>query len=136
MQPMEDAISDFRSTHQSKLDELSKQIDRILESQESLTGLKHADQTENQSVVAHNRILESLRFPEANIRRETIAQPHSNTYEWIFQQRGEACYGSHTFVSWLMSSDEASGIYWIRGKAGGLRLDLSRSDYLPNLESL
>lgn len=122
MESMNDAILDFRSTHQSKLDELSRQIERILEHQESRISWERAAPTEDvQAAAAHHRILESLRFPEANVRKESIAEAHSNTYEWIFQL-GPATDGAHNFASWLMhiNDDEASRIYWIRGKAGEL----------------
>lgn len=72
-----------------------------------------------------NALLQSLVFPEMNLRQEQIAEPYRNTYEWIFSQSEKGVLlnneqqDSHpwfSFVNWLRASD--SNLYWIYGRAG------------------
>ncbi|KAM0794722.1 hypothetical protein BDR22DRAFT_789812, partial [Usnea florida] len=48
-------------------------------------------------------------------RQESIAEAHSQTFQWIFDASGEKVRPWSNFVEWLESGH---GIYWINGKAG------------------
>lgn len=61
------------------------------------------------------RLLDSLWFAEILSREETIAEVHSETFQWIFDRSGQAVRPWDNFIAWLKSGE---GIYWISGKAG------------------
>lgn len=61
------------------------------------------------------KFLEALYFPEIYVRQESIAEAHSQTFQWIFDASGEKVRPWSNFVRWLESGH---GIYWINGKAG------------------
>ena len=61
------------------------------------------------------KFLEALYFPEIYVRQESIAEAHSQTFQWIFDASGEKVRPWSNFVDWLESGQ---GIYWINGKAG------------------
>ncbi|KAK5941216.1 hypothetical protein PMZ80_006493 [Knufia obscura] len=61
----------------------------------------------------HQRLLESLRFSKMNARLNSIAESHSETFQWIFEESTENKWDS--FTDWLQSGQE---IYLIEGKAG------------------
>ena len=61
------------------------------------------------------KFLEALYFPEIYVRQESIAEAHSQTFQWIFDASGEEVRPWSNFVGWLESGH---GIYWINGKAG------------------
>ena len=61
------------------------------------------------------KFLEALYFPEMYVRQESIAEAHSQTFQWIFDASGEKVRPWSNFVGWLESGH---GIYWINGKAG------------------
>lgn len=54
-------------------------------------------------------IIDSLRFPEMRLRRDTIPRAYKDTFGWIFKD------SSSTFRAWLGSSED---IFWVSGKAG------------------
>ena len=62
---------------------------------------------------AQRRFLASLKFDQANLRRNDITDAHKETFKWIFADSTEKPYDS--FATWLQAED---GIYWISGKAG------------------
>lgn len=65
--------------------------------------------------VSHQRLLDSLYFPEILSRQEGIAQAHKQTFEWIFDKAGNQDRPWYHFVDWL---EKGHGTYWISGKAG------------------
>lgn len=61
------------------------------------------------------QLLKSLWFAEIFSREETIAEAHSETFQWIFDRSGQAVQSWDNFVAWL---ENGEGTYWISGKAG------------------
>ena len=61
------------------------------------------------------QLLDSLWFAEILSREETIAEAHSETFQWIFDKSGQAVRTWDNFSAWL---ENGEGIYWINGKAG------------------
>lgn len=53
-------------------------------------------------------IVQSLRFPGMQLRKDAIAATYQTTFEWIFSSQ-------HRFVDWLKHD---GGIFWVSGKAG------------------
>ena len=95
-----------------------------------LSALIHAENTstkelvsqgfEDQAKMIHNTerckaFLESLYFPEILSRQEEIADAHTQTFEWIFDESGGQVLPWNNFVEWLKQGES---IYWINGKAG------------------
>ena len=61
------------------------------------------------------QLLDSLWFAEILSREETIAEAHSESFQWIFDKSGQAVRPWDNFSAWL---ENGEGIYWINGKAG------------------
>lgn len=61
------------------------------------------------------QLLDSLWFAEILSREETIAEAHSETFQWIFDKSGRAVRPWDNFSAWL---ENGEGIYWVNGKAG------------------
>jgi len=61
------------------------------------------------------RILESLYFPEFNVRQEDIKEAHKETFEWIYDKTGANLRPWSIFTQWL---EQGRATYWICGKAG------------------
>ena len=80
-------------------------------------------ESENQEQRVIDRLLDSIRFCEMNLRSNQIADSHHGTYEWVFNES----YGdqfkmsqspvraAHSFLKWL-SNDQP--LFWILGKPG------------------
>jgi hypothetical protein len=68
-------------------------------------------------------LLESLRFDTRTTRRETIADAHQRTFEWIFKDPESHQKPWSNFYQWLESG---TGIYWIHGKPGSGKSALMR----------
>ncbi len=62
---------------------------------------------------ACERLLETLKCENMNLRLNEIQERHNETFEWIFSEDPEAPYTS--LPHWLEADQ---GIYWISGKAG------------------
>ncbi|KAI4186918.1 MAG: hypothetical protein LQ348_004157, partial [Seirophora lacunosa] len=77
---------------------------------------KHAQATEDR--LAHQRLLESLFFPDLEARQERIPGAYKNTCRWVFdfsvtgQSRTQRW---SNFRKWL---ETGNGVYWISGKPG------------------
>lgn len=61
------------------------------------------------------RILNSLYFPEINVRQEDIKEAHKKTFEWIYDKTGADLRPWSIFTQWL---EQGRATYWICGKAG------------------
>lgn len=74
------------------------------------------------------RLLQSLKYPGFNERRNEVREAHTNTFQWVFAGDGEESTGSDSesdpemnmakwdsFSNWLKSTDT---VYWISGKPG------------------
>lgn len=61
------------------------------------------------------QLLDSLWYAEILSREETIAEAHSETFQWIFDKSGLAVRPWDNFSAWL---ENGEGIYWVNGKAG------------------
>lgn len=61
------------------------------------------------------QLVDSLWFAEILSREETIAEAHSETFQWIFDKSGRAVRPWDNFSAWL---ENGEGIYWVNGKAG------------------
>ncbi|KAK5045301.1 hypothetical protein LTR84_009407 [Exophiala bonariae] len=85
--------------------------------------LKHSQWTRHREIENEQRLgfISSLRFPEMNARRNQIVDPHSQTFEWIFNESIEGPWDS--FRQFLQTP---SSIYWINGKAGSGKSSLMR----------
>ncbi|KAJ8063990.1 hypothetical protein OCU04_007835 [Sclerotinia nivalis] len=80
-------------------------------------------QVSRQKRQAELSILETLKFSSMNLRYETIAEAHQQTFEWIFcDPEVERKSWSH-FNEWLRCEN---GIYWIHGKPGSGKSTLMR----------
>lgn len=77
---------------------------------------RHAQATEDR--LAHQRLLESLFFPDLEARQERIPGAYKNTCRWVFdfsvtgQSRTQRW---SDFRKWL---ETGNGVYWISGKPG------------------
>ena len=60
-------------------------------------------------------LLESLHFPEINLRQEQIKPAFADTFEFIFDQSEKDRSHWDSFVDWLRSDRD---LYWIQGKLG------------------
>lgn len=80
------------------------------------------DQKHHEVERHRSSLLESIRFPELHLRRNTISEAHQTTFEWLPE-------GSNTqrpwddFVEWLRYGKE---IYLIEGKPGSGKSTLMR----------
>ena len=61
----------------------------------------------------HDQFLRSLWFEEIQTRMNDIADSHSQTLHWIFED--DAIHPWDSFCSWLQGNDR---LYWINGKPG------------------
>jgi hypothetical protein len=68
-----------------------------------------------------SQFVSSLKFPEMNARRNHIVDPHSQTFEWIFDGDSDRLWDS--FKQFL---ETPSSIYWVNGKAGSGKSSLMK----------
>lgn len=64
---------------------------------------------------SYRRFLKNLHFPEINQRQEEIKEAYKKTFQWIFDQTGDAVTPWSNYIDWLANG---SGTYWINGKPG------------------
>jgi hypothetical protein len=69
------------------------------------------------------KVLLGLHFRMINVRMDSVADVHKNTFQWIFKETGEA-RGWDNFIGWLR---DGKGCYWINGKAGSGKSTLMKS---------
>ena len=62
-----------------------------------------------------DKFLQSLHFPEIDLRQETITSAHGKTFEWIFDGRQDLHVSWDSFTDWLQNDEQ---LYWILGKPG------------------
>jgi len=66
----------------------------------------------------HMKLLEWLRFPSIDDRRDAITEAHQDTFQWVLSPASSTRYSrfpGSDFVEWLQ---KGSGVYWIQGKMG------------------
>ena len=101
---------------QKSLDELAE-----LTRQSTLSIRQHMTEELNQHQMMADeknyceKFLDSLYFPEIHSREGTIAEAHKKTFQWIFDETGQAVQPWSNFIRWLETGGET---YWINGKAG------------------
>lgn len=81
---------------------------------------------EHQAADVQQRILDSLRFPQLQERRQQIHEAHKETYYWILQPDPDRNSQWDSFTTWLSSSAESRRVYWIHGKPGSGKSTMMR----------
>jgi hypothetical protein len=87
-----------------------------------LQAIAHESETAN----AQQRILDSLRFPQHQERRQQIDQAQRETYQWILRPTPDSTQHWDSLTAWLASSTESRRIYWINGKPGAGKSTIMR----------
>lgn len=77
----------------------------------------------------NQQILNSLYFVQIEERRSKIPAAHAKTFKWVYDNRMADPPPWTDFQTWLQSSDEQDGLYWITGKAGSGKSTLMRYLY-------
>ncbi|KAF5876348.1 putative small s protein [Botrytis fragariae] len=112
-------MQDLLYNHQSSLTNFEQNFDHLRLSQEK----EHSHTRSvlvDQQASRHRRqaelsILGSLKFSSMNLRHETIAEAHQQTFEWIFCDPKIEHKPWSNFSEWLKTEN---CIYWIYGKPG------------------
>ncbi|KAL8976549.1 MAG: hypothetical protein Q9205_007460, partial [Flavoplaca limonia] len=131
-QQLSQLSSDLKACQLGFAGQLSSEIDRYVtasEAQHEVTrdhvrthitelNLSHIDQLneqrrQQQDQQQHDQFLRSLWFEEIHIRMNDIADSHSQTLHWMFEDDATRPWDS--FCSWLQGNDR---LYWINGKPG------------------
>ena len=97
----------------SKFEELRDLVQNELGEQLNSTIQQYERRQEEKEY--RTQLLDSLWFAEILSREETIAEAHSETFQWIFDKSGQAVRPWDNFSAWL---ENGEGIYWVNGKAG------------------
>ncbi|TGO25742.1 hypothetical protein BPAE_0073g00080 [Botrytis paeoniae] len=116
---LDKALQDLLDSHQSSLNKIEQNFNHLKLSQEK----EHSHTRSvlvDQQASRHRRqaelsILQSLKFSSMSLRRETIAEAHQQTFEWVF------CDPKIEHKPWSNFSEllkTENGIYWIHGKFG------------------
>ncbi|KAK5057776.1 hypothetical protein LTR84_011777 [Exophiala bonariae] len=115
--------SQFLSAHQVALNDLAASLNTIMLQQYDLQSLS----AQRQTLIAQQKIIDSLHFPLMNDRRDHVQIAHQDTCEWIFaKQRGPSPHTWSNFPTWLSSENETASIYWVHGKPGSGKSTLMR----------
>lgn len=113
----------FLTAHQAALSDLAVNLQSIMSKQYDL----QSDSTQRQSLVAQQKIIDSLQFPLMNDRKDHVHMAHNDTCQWIFAKHSDDHPQTWSdFPTWLSSDDESSSIYWIHGKPGSGKSTLMR----------
>lgn len=84
-------------------------------------------ETYRRADIATERILESLRYPEMDARKNAIRENHPETFRWAFERRpglpGVEDTTTTELVAWLQSDAQ---VFWISGKPGSGKSTLMR----------
>ncbi|KAF7884006.1 hypothetical protein EAF00_011318 [Botryotinia globosa] len=120
-------MQDLLDNHQSSLTKFEQNFNHLRLSQKE----EHSHTRSvlvDQQALRHRRqaelsILESLKFSSMNLRHETIAEAHQQTFEWIFCDPKIEHKPWSNFSEWLKTGN---GIYWIHGKPGSGKSTLMR----------
>ncbi|TGO33742.1 hypothetical protein BHYA_0229g00070 [Botrytis hyacinthi] len=112
-------MQELLDNHQSSLTNIEQNFDHLRLSQEKEHSHTRSVLVDQQGS-RHRRqaelsILESLKFSSMNLRHETIAEAHQQTFEWIFCDPEIEHKPWSNFSEWLKTEN---GIYWIQGKPG------------------
>ena len=93
-------------------------FERLLEKIEKLS-IDQQDERSRDRIRIYDDFIASLKFPEITSRQEHIPAAYRDTFEWIFQDPGEAVDESRSewanFAQWLKTGNAT---YWIHGKPG------------------
>ena len=90
--------------------------DEGLATRECITQRLQDLSTTTSSEMTRKALLDSLHFPEINLRQEQIKPAFAKTFEFIFDDSGLALRPWSNFVKWLRS--DVDSVYWVQGKAG------------------
>ncbi|KAL8647838.1 MAG: hypothetical protein Q9226_006265 [Calogaya cf. arnoldii] len=131
-QQLSQLSSDLKACQMGFAGQLSSEIDRYVTASEAqhevtrdhvkthITDLNrsHIEQLSKQrrqqhDQQQHDQFLHSLWFREIHTRINDIADSHSRTLHWIFEDNATRPWDS--FCSWLQANDR---LYWINGKPG------------------
>ncbi|OTA68003.1 hypothetical protein K449DRAFT_317405, partial [Hypoxylon sp. EC38] len=92
-----------------------------------ITQLKVDSDTQTWTRKQRDQLLQSLRFPAMNERKNNLSKSHERTFQWVFYTPEDDCHAKYTqwdnFSDWLKSD---SDIYWISGKPGSGKSTLMR----------
>ncbi|KIW85442.1 hypothetical protein Z517_00832 [Fonsecaea pedrosoi CBS 271.37] len=83
-------------------------IHAVDEKLDKLVGIQHHK-------AGFDKFMESLHFPEINLRQDTIKDVHEKTFEWIFERRDDTQQRWHDFPKWLQNDQP---LHWVLGKPG------------------
>ncbi|KAL8922530.1 MAG: hypothetical protein Q9172_003537 [Xanthocarpia lactea] len=120
-QQLSQLSSDLKACQLGFAGQLSSEFDRYVTASEAqhevtrdhvkthITDLNRQQHDQQQ----HDRFLHSLWFREIHTRMNDIADSHSRTLHWMFEDDATRPWDS--FCSWLQADDR---LYWINGKPG------------------
>lgn len=113
-------LSEFSLIHQMQLTQLLEQLAEIWEHQRASDEANESSEASRSIIAAQQRLLQSLRFPQMQDRKEEISSAYKDTYEWLFQAAPREQKHWHNFLPWARREDNSHSIYWIHGKPGKL----------------
>lgn len=112
------SVGHFSLAYQTQLVQLSEQLAKIWEHQRARDETSASLEASRNGASAQHRLLQSLRYPQMQERKEEISIAYRNTYEWLFQDDPREQNNWHNFVPWARRADNPHSIYWIHGKPG------------------
>ncbi|CAO1600436.1 hypothetical protein XANCAGTX0491_004125 [Xanthoria calcicola] len=124
-QQLSQLSSDLKACQLGFAGQLSSEIDRYITASEAqhevtrdhvrthITELNEQRRQQQHDQQQHDQFLRSLWFEEINTRMNEIADSHSQTLHWMFEDNATRPWDS--FCSWLQGNDR---LYWINGKPG------------------
>ncbi|KAI4236155.1 MAG: hypothetical protein LQ349_002726 [Xanthoria aureola] len=124
-QQLSQLSSDLKACQLGFAGQLSSEIDRYITASEAqhevtrdhvrthITELNEQRRQQQHDQQQHDQFLRSLWFEEINTRMNDIADSHSQTLHWMFEDNATRPWDS--FCSWLQGNDR---LYWINGKPG------------------
>lgn len=115
------ATSEFSLVHHAQLVHLSEQLIQNLKQHRASDEASKSLEVSRRSVVAQDRLLQSLQYPQMQEIKEEISSAYENTYEWLFHDGSNGQRDCQNFVSWTRGIDKGPRIYWIHGKPGELQ---------------
>ena len=104
----EKAINDLFEQHRIQ----GRELTALLHIENQRTRDQYQQQEDSKGREARReKLMQSLKYPEMNLRRNQIEDAHGTTFEWIFKEGIARPWDS--FPAWLKNGNE---VYWINGK--------------------